>query len=390
MLLVVGTAALGLSFFNNAFRISLSSLREHAPLAARLLLVALPLTFLLGTLLAAVLIPNLAWVEAALVAIILTPADTGLITTILSSARVPVRIRQAINIESSLNDGLTTPIAAILIAMAQTRLGYEVTSIRLLAPLQQIVIAVVIGALVGGIGGWLMRHAVQKQWIVPSFEGLVFPSLTILALSLAAYLSGNYFIACFVGGSALGFFTRDISQEHSEFSETLTHLLSLVVFLFLGSKMVEEWQRISWQVILYALLSLTAVRMVPIAIALWGKGLQRSSKLFLGWFGPRGLASIVLAIVVVDNLADIPHGSVIVTIVITTVFLSIVLHGVSAIPLLVWYGRQMESVGPDSPENQPVAEIPYRFRWSPVAADADRRVTNWEAQRSSKSDSDKT
>jgi NhaP-type Na+/H+ or K+/H+ antiporter len=141
--------------------------------------------------------------------------------------------------------------------------------------------------------------------------------------------------------------------------------------------------------LLYALLSLTAARMVPIAIALLGKGLRRSTRLFLGWFGPRGLASIVLATIVVDQLIDIPHGKVIVTVVTLTVSLSVFLHGVSAIPLLSWYGRRMDSLGPDSPEKRPVAEFPYRFEWSPFSAVTDQRVTQWEDQRSSKSNADK-
>lgn len=381
ILQIVGVTALGLSFFNDASRIGLASLGGNVSLPARLLLLGLPLTFLLGTLLAGWLLPDLFWVEAALLATILTPADTGLISMVLSSPRVPVRIRQAINIESSLNDGLTTPIAAILIALSQTRLGYEAISYRLLFPLQQIVVAGLVGVLVGGSGGWASRQAEQRQWIVPSFQGLVFPSLAMLALTLATRLGGNYFIASFVAGVALGFFVQDFSQHRSGFSETLTHLLSLVVFLFLGAKVVELWTSITWQIVLYAALSLMVVRMLPVAAAMWGTGLQGESLLFLGWFGPRGLASIVLATIFVGNLPDIPHAETVITTVTVTVSLSVLLHGISAIPLVVWYGRRMERLLPESPENRPVDEIPFRLGWSHLAAQSDQRVSGWEARR---------
>ena len=382
MLLYVGVAALGLSFFTDASRISLAALPGNLSLPARLLLVGLPLTFLLGTLLAGWLLPGLFWVEAALLAVILTPADTGLITVFLNSPQVPARVRQALNIESSLNDGLTTPIAAILITLSQTRLGFESIGYRLSFPLEQILVALVVGLLVGGLGGWLLRHAVQKQWIVPSFQGLVFPSLTMLALTLASCLNGNYFIACFIGGVALGFFVRDFSPQHSGFAETLTHLLSLVVFLFLGAKVVQMWSVITWPIIFYALLSLTVVRILPVAAAMWGKGLRWESLLCLGWFGPRGLASIILATIVVNNLSGIPHAETIIAAVAATVALSVVLHGVSAIPLVAWYSRRMERLGAESPENRPVDDIPSRLGWSAVAGHSERRVSKWEARRS--------
>ena len=388
VLLYVGITALGLSFFNDASRIKLNALRGNVHLPARLLFIGLPLTFLLGTLLAGWLIPDLFWVEAALLAVILTPADTGLIAIVLSSPQVPVRIRQAINIESSLNDGLTTPIVAILVALSQTRLGYETISYRLSFPIEQIVIAMLVGLLVGGAGGWLLRHAVQKKWIVPSFQGLVFPSLTVLVLTIASALNGNYFIACFVGGATLGFFIQDFKQEHVGFSETLTHLLSLVVFLFLGAKLIESGDAISWQIVLYAILSLTLVRILPLSIAMLGNRLKPESMLFIGWFGPRGLASIVLADIVVGRVTGIPHANTIVSTVTVTVALSVVLHGVSAIPLIAWYAHRMTKLQPGAPEFQPAGELPSRFAWSKLSTHTEQRVAAWEGKRELYSESE--
>jgi NhaP-type Na+/H+ or K+/H+ antiporter len=376
-LLLVGTIALGLSFYNDASRINLASLRGNVSLPIRLLLIALPLTFLLGTLFAGWLLPNLLWEEAALLSVILTPADTGLIIFVLNSPLVPARMRQAINIESSLNDGLTTPIAVILIALSQTRLGFASIHYQLVFPLEQIASALLVGLLVGGLGGILLRQAVNQQWIMPSFQGLVFPSLTILALTFASSLNGNYFIACFIGGATLGLFVRDISDQHSGFSETLTHLLSLVVFLFLGAKLVELRGFITWRIVLYSILSLTLVRMLPVAIATLGKRLKPESILFLGWFGPRGLASIVLATIVVGRISTIPHAQTIVATVTITVALSVMLHGVSAIPAVAWYGRRLSRLQPDAPENLPVSEVPIRFGWSKLPELINQRASSW-------------
>ena len=332
--LVVGVVALSLSFFNQASRINPSTLPGAAALPARLLLIGLPLTIVGGTLLAAGLFPGLTLIEAALLGVILAPADTGLIPAVMASQRVPVRIRQALNVESSLNDGITTPFAALFMALAQTRLGFETASFRWLSPLTEVFLALLIGLAVGGVGGWLLREADHRGWISPGFQGLVFPSLTVITLSVAYVASGNYFIACFVAGMMTAWVLRDYGERHSRFSETAEHMLSLVVLLILGTEFVERLPSLDWRIVLYALLSLTLVRMVPIAIAMVGKKLHWQSVLFLGWFGPRGLASIVLGTLVLVRVPGIPHTETIALVVMTTVVFSVVLHGASAIPLV--------------------------------------------------------
>jgi NhaP-type Na+/H+ or K+/H+ antiporter len=202
-----------------------------------------------------------------------------------------------------------------------------------------------------------------------------------MALAIAVVLDGNYFIACFVAGISAGYFVRGTSQNYTRFAETLTQVLSLVVIMFVGAKLVDLRSGITWRIVLYAVLSLTLVRMLPVAVAMWRDGLQRQSLLFLGWFGPRGLASIVLALIVVNALADIPHRETIVTVVVVTVSLSVFLHGISAIPLIVWYGRTVERLDPGAPEKRAVDEIPVRAGWLHQVGHADQRVTTWEARR---------
>lgn len=374
----IGIIALGLSFFNDASRIGITSFRGNISLPARMLLVALPLTVLAGTLLGKYLFPELGWLEVALMAAILTPSDTGLISMVLSSSRIPVRIRQALNIESSLNDGMTTPIVALLISLTQIHLGQETAGIRFFLPVQHIVVAGLVGVVVGGLGGWVYQRADQRQWIIPSFQGLIFPCLTILALTLAATFGGNYFIACFFAGIVLAFFLQDFNLQKLGFSETLTQLLTLIVILYLGVKVVDIWPQITWHTVIYAILSLTVVRILPIGISMLGKGLQWESRFFLGWFGPRGLASIVLGSIVIAQLPEIPHRDIIITTAVLTVALSVIIHGMSEIPMIIWYGRRMLTLHSDAPEMQPVDDTPIRLGWTNISTQYDQRISSWE------------
>jgi NhaP-type Na+/H+ or K+/H+ antiporter len=162
------------------------------------------------------------------------------------------------------------------------------------------------------------------------------------------------------------------------------------VLLILGNEFVERIGDLDWRIFLYAMLSLTLARLLPVAIALLGMGLRRESVLFVGWFGPRGLASIVLGSLVLLNVSDTPHAETIALVVMTTVVLSVLLHGVSSIPLVVWYGRRAETFGPDAPENQPVAEMPVPMGWSRYIARTEQRLSGWETRFRRRKDGDRT
>ncbi|MEJ2732986.1 MAG: cation:proton antiporter [Anaerolineae bacterium] len=278
--------------------------------------------------------------------------------------RVPVRIRQALNVESSLNDGITTPFAALFMALAQTRLGSAAVTFHWLSPLTGVALALGVGLAVGGVGGWPLREADRRGWISPGFQRLVFPSLTMIALPVAYVADGNYFIACFVAGMTTAWVLRDYGERISRFSETAEHMFSLVVLLILGTEFVERLPALDWRIVLYAFLSLMLVRMVPVVIALLGKRLHWESVLFLGWFGPRGLASTVLGTLVLVTVPGIPHTETIAQMVMTTVVFSVVLHGASAIPLATRYGRRASQFEAEAPENRPVVEMPIRLEWS--------------------------
>ncbi len=361
ILFFVGVATLGLSFFNNAARTGFSAFKGDISLSSRLLFIALPLTVVLGTLFSFWLIPEVGWLESALLAIILAPSDTNLIGGVLRNPHVPPRIRQAISLESNVNDGLTTPLATIFIILAKTRLDYEVVMQHLIVPVLQILIALAVGIFVGGAGGWIMQKAEKKKWMLPHFRGLVFPSLTVLALSMANYFGGNYFIASFVAGISLSIFDKKIRKKELVFSNTLMNMLSLLIFIFLGQTLYRVWEDITWQIFLYAFLSLTLIRILPVFISMWRTKLQPVSSLFMGWFGARGLASIVLATVVVGSVPDVPNGDTIVHTVIVTVSMSIVLHGITALPLSKWYGKHIQKLSSSIPEMDIIEEDAFPF-----------------------------
>ena len=382
--LLIGSTALGLSFFNDASRINPYTLPGNARLPGLLLIIALPLTILLGTLVAVWLFPGFTVIEAALLATIQSPSDAGLIATVVSSRRVPARIRQAINVESSLNDGITTPFAALFTSFAMIKLGSEEVGYQILSPFIQIGLAVLVGLIVAGAVSWALRVSDRRRWISPSFQGMIFPCLTMITLTITYLVGGNYFIACFVAGLTTAFVLGNFSDRFSRFSETLEQLFTLIVFLILGVIFVQRIDRMDWRVILYAVAGITLLRMLPVAIALRREKLQRESLLFLGWFGPRGLASVVLGTIVLSTIPGIPQLETISLTVMAVVVLSVFVHGASSIPLVVWYGRKTHSLSPDSAENRPVSEIPIRLGWSLLLGGTDERITGWEAEHHSR------
>ena len=202
----------------------------------------------------------------------------------------------------------------------------------------------------------------------------------MIALPVAYVADGNYFIACFVAGMTTAWVLRDYGERHSRFSETAEHMFSLVVLLILGTEFVERLPALDWRIVLYAFLSLMLVRMVPVVIALLGKRLHWESVLFLGWFGPRGLASTVLGTLVLVTVPGIPHTETIALVVMTTAVFSVVLHGASAIPLAAHYGRRASQFGVEAPENRPVVEMPVRLEWSHHAEQIEERISAWEAR----------
>jgi NhaP-type Na+/H+ or K+/H+ antiporter len=342
---VVAELSLVLLLFTGAARFDPRRLRAN-PLPLRLLGIGLPLTIGLGAALALLVLTDLELWECAIVAAVLAPTDAALGEAVVSSPAVPERIRNALSVESGLNDGGSVPFLTLFIALAASHEGLEGGWLKL--TLELIGYGALIGGAVGGVGGLAVRHAAQRGWATPFFEQLALAALAVIAWLLADEAGGNGFIAAFVGGAAAGMTAGSVTKRALDFTEEQGELLSLAVFFIFGVFASEALAGTTWQIVLYAVLSLTVVRMVPVALAVAGLGLRPATVGFLGWFGPRGLASIILALVVVEEEPGLAGLDQIFRIMTVTVLLSVVAHGISAAPLTRRYARLTEVPAPSA------------------------------------------
>ncbi|MCA2211471.1 cation:proton antiporter [Jidongwangia harbinensis] len=328
--------------FSDASRVGLRELRGDAGLFGRLLGLALPMTVLFGATAAwAVLDAPAPW-YALLIGAALAPTDAALGAVVITHPAVPARIRRILNVESGLNDGIVTPVVLLALAGAATTTGHG--GPNAVAAALQLLGGALIGAAVGGTGGWLLRAAGRRGWTDDSFAG---PA--VLALALSAYLvavagHGNGFVAAFAGGIAFGHVAGRGGPREVFYVEETAGLASLLVWLLFGAFAVPLlYGQLDVALLLYAVLSLTAVRMIPVALSLIGARLGGRTVLFVGWFGPRGLASVVFALLAVEHLGE--RAGPAVAAIVLTVLLSVVAHGVSAGPWAARYGARSHPSG---------------------------------------------
>ena len=336
-------ATLGLVLFADASRIDIGALRREATVPVRLLGIGLPLTIVAGVLVALPLLGELTLLEAIVLAVVLAPTDAALGQAVVTEERLPSRIRQGLNVESGLNDGICVPLLLIALAAAEVDSSQETTggAVKLVA--EQIGYGVL-----GGVGGGAAAAAVlltagRRGWIDVAWLQIVPLAGAAASYGLALGLGGSGFIAAFVGGGVYGFLRRRVAGEIEQLLEELGGLLDALTFLVFGAVLlVPAVETIDGTGVVYAVLSLTVIRMLPVALSMLGTGARRPTLAFLGWFGPRGLASIVFAAIVVEE-ADLPHTKVIVSTTLFAVALSVLAHGVSAAPLVHRYVAWYES-----------------------------------------------
>ena len=356
---VIAEFTLILVLFTDAARIDLNRVRRDHDLPVRMLLIGLPLTMVAGTLIATWVFPAFSIWEAALLAALLAPTDAALGQAVVTAKIVPVRIRQAINIESGLNDGIALPAVLLLAAMAS--IGHDTTpaSEWIQFGLLQVTLGPVVGVLIGYVGARLLDTAIERGFTSDAFQGIGILSLAVFTYVAAEIVGGNGFIAAFIGGMVFGHSVRNSCTFLFEFMETEGQLLMLITFLIFGAALLPEAiDHLSPMIFLYAILSLTVIRMVPIAVSLLGTGLNSPSYLFLGWFGPRGLASILFVLLILEE-SDVPHRDELLSVTVITVALSALLHGISAAPFARIYGRLAGNMG-ECEESRPVKEMPLR------------------------------
>jgi NhaP-type Na+/H+ or K+/H+ antiporter len=356
---VVAEVTLILVLFTDAARIDLASVKLDHNLPVRMLVIGLPLAIIAGSGVAAQLFPHFSLWEAALLGALLAPTDAALGQSVVSAKVVPIRIRQAINIESGLNDGIALPAVLMLAALAASAGDATETSHWIQFGLLQVTLGPIVGAGIGYVGARLLDVAAEREWASNAFQGIGILSLAIFTYVTAELVGGNGFIAAFIGGLVLGNTLRHPCEFLFEFMETEGQLLMLITFLIFGAALLPEGlahaNPIVW---FYAFLSLTVIRMIPIALSLIGSGVQWPTRLFLGWFGPRGLASILFVLLIIEE-SNVPHREEILVITVLTVALSALLHGITASPLANAYGRLAARMG-ECEENQPATALPLR------------------------------
>jgi NhaP-type Na+/H+ or K+/H+ antiporter len=355
---------LALLLFSDAARVNLRKLRHDADVPLRLLGVGLPLTIAAGAVLAVVLFPDLDPWSAALIAAAVAPTDAALGAQVVEDPQIPLRIRRTLNVESGLNDGIATPFVSFFIAAAAAELVARPTT-DVAGALGDLAIGVVMGVAIGVAGGLLMSVSDRRGWSAKSYRPIIVLALALLAYSLSVELGANGFVAAFVGGLAFGTAVPEGAREPTlEFDDQVGELLSWVVWFLFGAVMVTALEGTTWQTVTYAVLSLTLVRIAAVAIALIGTHLHPATVLFVGWFGPRGLASVVFALLAFDALGG-HDADVVLTTITLTVLLSVIAHGVSAAPLSRWYGKHQADLDRSRPEHREVPALASRSRANP-------------------------
>lgn len=347
-----------LVLFSDAANLDLRQLRRDHNLPVRMLTIGLPLSIMLGAALALGLLAGFSIWEALLLAAILAPTDAALGQAVITNPVVPVRIRQTLNVESGLNDGIAFPFVLVFATVATMADAGQQVSDWVLFAIKQMGLGPLAGIAVGFVGAKLVAFCHRADWMSETAEGIVALALAFAAYQAAELIGGNGFISAFAAGLSFGNTLGRHCKFLFEFADAEGLFLILLTFMAFGSAMIPmALPDFNLVYLLYAVLTLTVIRMLPVSVALLGTGVSPVTSAFLGWFGPRGLASVLYVLVVLEG-AEMPHKHEIFVICTLTIMLSILLHGFTAVPAARWYGRQSEAMG-ECEENRPVSERPW-------------------------------
>jgi NhaP-type Na+/H+ or K+/H+ antiporter len=336
---------LAMVLFTDAANSDFSIVKRNLGLPERLLLLGLPMTIVLGFLVAAVVFPRLEILEMALLATLLAPTDAALGKPVMTNPTVPAAIRESLNLESGLNDGICVPIIVLLLGLA---VGTQIEGGTVAHVAWVVIEAIGIGLIVGLALTWLttlmLRYAERRGWISEHWVEIPIVALAAACFAAAQALGGSGFIACFVGGLLLSRLGVRDKQELLRGAEHMGEALALFTWVIFGGIVVARMiDRVTWAALAYAILSLTVIRMLPVFLCLIGTKTTLADKLFIGWFGPRGLATIVFAILVLDE--KLPGNDTIMLAAGWTVLLSVIAHGATANPLVRRMATRQLNVG---------------------------------------------
>jgi NhaP-type Na+/H+ or K+/H+ antiporter len=365
----VSEITLALLLFADASTIRLRDAEGDALLPGRLLGIGLPLTIAFGTVLAHAVLP-INWAEAGLVASILAPTDVALGMAVVTDPAVPARVRRALNIESGLNDGIATPFVVFFLTVA---VAEQVHKHWIAGSARDVVLAIAFGAALGWVAGAAARRARRARWTTPLSDALVVTTVALLAYAGAVALQANGFVSAFVAGALFGAASRGELREPTEFTEDMGLFLSFAVWVIFGAIFAGPVLRggVHLRPVLYAVLSLTVIRMLPVALALAGTKLRRDTVAFMGWFGPRGLASVVFTLLAFEGLHGTSQAKGIAEVATWTILLSVLAHGLSARPFATRYAARLGRAPEGLPELATTTEADTRRR---TLGDRRRRV----------------
>ncbi len=340
LLHIVAEVALIILLFVDASQTDFAALRKQHLWPQRMLLIGLPLSVFIGTLVAMVLYPGWSILAVALLAAILAPTDAALGQAVVSNQAVPIEERRTLTVESGLNDGLALPIVLFFACTLATLEG-EHESNFLIFTAQQLILGPLVGGLIGWLGAKAMVSAADKGFTEPLYEGVAAIALAIAAYVAASMAGGNGFIAAFAGGLAFGHILKDRVKYVYEFAESEGQILIWASFLLLGLALLPEaLHQLDLPMLLLILISLFLVRPLAIWLSLIGTDTKPVTRLFFGWFGPRGLATALFALLIVGDI-NLAYADAVLAVAINAVWISALLHGISAAPGAQWYARRV-------------------------------------------------
>ncbi len=350
---VVAEVALIILLFLDAAQIDLRALRDRHVWPVRMLLIGLPLSILIGTIAAAVLLPGWPIVAAALVAAILAPTDAALGQAVVTNPVVPDRVRRVLTVESGLNDGLALP-AVLLFASLTAEAMDQDSADWLIFGANQLLLGPLVGIAVGSLGGLALIFAKDRALTSEVFEGVGAIALAGAAYLAATAIGGNGYISAFVAGLCFGNVVEGRCKFVYEFTESEGQLLTWAAFFLLGLALLPEaLEHLTLAAAAIVLTSLFVVRPLAIWVSLVGTDASPLTRLFFGWFGPRGLATALFALVVVKQI-DHEFSDAVLALAVNAVWISALLHGLSAVPGARFYAARVAAMGP-CPETDPIA-----------------------------------
>ncbi len=348
-LIVVGQIALIAILFTDASGIELKDFFKVYKLPIRLLFIGLPITMAIGTLVAIPLFPGFEIAALALMAFILSPTDAALGQAVVQSPKVPAKVRESINVESGLNDGLVLPPLLICVVILQG--GGDQIGFSELAEFvgMQLFVAVLIGVILGWLGTRLINWSTARNYSDKFYQGICVVALAIITFVIAEHFGGNGFIATFIAGMVYSPKSSKVADTGAEFGEVISQPLALFIFFIFGAVLFPHFvEFIDLSVIIYSILSLTVLRMIPVVLSLRSTVFTMAEKVFIAWFGPRGIASILYILIVVDDLGGTEGLEKLYAVIVLTVMLSIFAHGLSAVPYANWLGKKQQQGVPEA------------------------------------------